>query len=758
MKIIPIFTLLTFILTSNIHSLVSAETLRPKMLFDSQAESKSAIIDYSDMMCVTDLADDEIKDKVVLVSADLNVGITSEDLRPEAMMRIRAIKEDLSYLLEKGAKKIVIMSHNGDRTNYIPDLKDGEVDKNYSLESIAGILTGLLANVPNFKGKSVFFADDCIGEKTRDLIQNANPGSIILTEQTRFYAAETSKDGAIVEEFARQIQDTVQANVFVNAGAGALHRGKQASKGIVSKYIDGPKVLGILPKKELDVLQQIATNPKRKVIGVFGGAKLEGGKLDAIKTLIENKEVDRLVIVGKMAIPFIQNEPGIAQEIITMAKENKIELIIPEEVVAVQMVVPISENITTSDEFIDFLKRETPPVLKMRTVTTKDTPDLPGDWIILDTDPEDIQQKLRGALKNAITIIYNGTAGLNEIIALSAGTNAIIDILKDFKEKNPDATLIGLGGDGVTAILAHLGQEKADETFTILSTMGGAALEYLSGKPLSAMDSIDNKKVFVPSSVDILAQRVTTTQGAMTGEVYIDDVIEEGANGIIAGHSETRANFQGELNERINRQITAAHERKLKTIILCVGETDKEKIEGKSKDKVRIQLLDGLNGLNPEQAGNTIIAYEPRWAIKGSGYGKPAEPQDAQEMAFFIREFIKERFGEETARKIRILYGGSADKTNARNYLSQADVDGLLVGGQSISVADFKPIIEIAQEIGPTEGRIPYIGGNWKTYQIKGTFDTFVSAFKDMDPEKVQIGIAPSLTKIRALREAEISI
>lgn len=295
-------------------------------------------------------------------------------------------------------------------------------------------------------------------------------------------------------------------------------------------------------------------------------------------------------------------------------------------------------------------------------------------------------------------------------------------------------------------------KQSAVDHFNAFGAKGTAQLveAYIKNNGILAESSETKKEVLRPA-FDILAQRVTTARGATTGEVYIDDAIEEGANGIIAGHSEPRANFQRESNSKINQQIKTAHARDLEAIILCVGETDKEKIGGDSKKVVSSQLLLGLKGLTPEQVATTIIAYEPRWAIKGSGYGKPAEPQDAQEMASFIREIIKGKFTEEVARKLRILYGGSADKSNAKNYLTQPDVDGLLVGGKSTSVDEFKPIIEIAQEIGPTQGRIPYIGGNWKSYEIKDSNGTFINALREIIPERVEVGIAPSLAKIGRL-------
>ncbi|MCK5219192.1 triose-phosphate isomerase, partial [bacterium] len=209
----------------------------------------------------------------------------------------------------------------------------------------------------------------------------------------------------------------------------------------------------------------------------------------------------------------------------------------------------------------------------------------------------------------------------------------------------------------------------------------------------------------------------------------------------------------GDTDKDINRQLKAAIAEDLKNNILCIGESGEEKSEGVSETIVNRQVLAGLEGLTGQQVAETILAYEPRWAIKGSGYGKPAMPKDAQEMAALIRATIAKKYGNKVAKQVRILYGGSADASNAKEYLSQQDVDGLLVGGKSISVTDFMPILDIAQEVGPTEGRIPYIGGNWKTYSIKDDYIAFAHAFGLYDSNRVKIGIAPSLSKISGLAE-----
>ncbi|UCB57229.1 MAG: triose-phosphate isomerase, partial [Candidatus Omnitrophota bacterium] len=276
---------------------------------------------------------------------------------------------------------------------------------------------------------------------------------------------------------------------------------------------------------------------------------------------------------------------------------------------------------------------------------------------------------------------------------------------------------------------------------------------------LSRAYETEEKMVFVPDlPIDILAQKVAPKRGtltnAQTGEVYIGDATEEGIDGIIAGHSESRANFIRESDARINAQIRAAHERKLKIIILCVGETAKEKALGDSEKVLKSQVSLGLKGLTPEQAARTIVAYEPRWAIAGSGYGKPAEPQDAQDGAAFIRKTIEEKFGPEIAKRVIIQYGGSANKSNTKDYLSQPDVNGLLVGGKSTSLEEFIPMVKIAQEIGPTEGRVPHIYANWKIYEIKNRYTDFIRALKGIDTARVRVGIAPSLVKIERLAKA----
>ncbi|MCK5450967.1 MAG: triose-phosphate isomerase, partial [Candidatus Omnitrophica bacterium] len=255
--------------------------------------------------------------------------------------------------------------------------------------------------------------------------------------------------------------------------------------------------------------------------------------------------------------------------------------------------------------------------------------------------------------------------------------------------------------------------------------------------------------------VDIIAQRITPKRGAYTGEVHIDDAITEGATVVMAGHSETRANFVREDDAVVNAQIKAAHARGVETVILCVGETGQEKLDGLSESVIEQQVVEGLKGLTLEQIARTVIAYEPRWAIRGSGYGKPATPQDAQAMAEYIKKLTAETFHETVSEKIDIIYGGAADMTNARGFLVQDDISGLLVGGKATSIKDFIPMVQVGNEIGALKDKPMRLYGNWKTYPIKDAFHPFMKALTRLASEgNVNVAISPSSSKIRLLTEA----
>lgn len=179
--------------------------------------------------------------------------------------------------------------------------------------------------------------------------------------------------------------------------------------------------------------------------------------------------------------------------------------------------------------------------------------------------------------------------------------------------------------------------------------------------------------------------------GAFTGEVSAGMLASIGAKMVIVGHSERRA--RGESDEDAQRKVKAALAGKL-TPILCVGERTRGN-EGEHVVSVTTQLTAALKGISRVDASRVVVAYEPIWAI-GKGAVRPATKEEGLEMAIVIRRALTQLFGRTAAENIPILYGGSVDEKNAKEFLFNAGMDGLLVGRASLSVKSFSTIIRVA--------------------------------------------------------------
>jgi triosephosphate isomerase (TIM) len=192
------------------------------------------------------------------------------------------------------------------------------------------------------------------------------------------------------------------------------------------------------------------------------------------------------------------------------------------------------------------------------------------------------------------------------------------------------------------------------------------------------------------SNIKIAAQNCSFESkfSANTGEVSADMLKDIGASHIIIGHSERRQ-FYGETDDTVNRKTKSALLSGL-TAIVCVGEMLDEREAGNAENVVKTQLVNSLQGLTTSDMERIIIAYEPVWAI---GTGKTATPEQAQEMHAFIRKILVETHRNEVANATRILYGGSVKPENIKVLMSQADVDGALVGGASLEANTFAQIV-----------------------------------------------------------------
>ena len=203
------------------------------------------------------------------------------------------------------------------------------------------------------------------------------------------------------------------------------------------------------------------------------------------------------------------------------------------------------------------------------------------------------------------------------------------------------------------------------------------------------------KSAIGSSGIGLSAQNVHWEEtGAFTGELSAAMLLDVGCGWVIIGHSERRQYF-GETDETVNKRLKAALSASLKPIV-CVGETLDQREAGTTDKVVSSQLAGGFSGIDESSFPDTVIAYEPVWAI---GTGKTATVDQAQEIHGIIRGWLSDNYGAEKAQATRILYGGSVKPGNAAELLAMEDIDGALVGGASLKADDFGAIIRASIKI-----------------------------------------------------------
>ncbi|HHU88257.1 MAG: triose-phosphate isomerase [Sphaerochaetaceae bacterium] len=191
------------------------------------------------------------------------------------------------------------------------------------------------------------------------------------------------------------------------------------------------------------------------------------------------------------------------------------------------------------------------------------------------------------------------------------------------------------------------------------------------------------------TNIEVAAQNMSDhLKGAFTGEVSAEMLKEVGVKLVILGHSERRTLYQ-ESDEFINAKVKLALEEGLE-VILCVGETLDEREKGQLEAVLKHQVVEGLRGVTPQQMDSIIVAYEPVWAI---GTGKTATPDDANQAHALIRGEVATLFGKSVAESLIIQYGGSVKPSNVKELMAMEHIDGALVGGASLTVEQFAPIV-----------------------------------------------------------------
>ena len=232
-----------------------------------------------------------------------------------------------------------------------------------------------------------------------------------------------------------------------------------------------------------------------------------------------------------------------------------------------------------------------------------------------------------------------------------------------------------------------------DESVNFINQLKSTLVKNVDVKIAPSFTNLYNAILLLDSSeIEVIAQNIHyEDKGAFTGEISAEMLKNIGVKTVIIGHSERRKYFN-ETDSILSKKVKKAVDNSLK-VIFCIGEELSERENGNHFELIKNQLKTGLFNLSEQEIQNTVIAYEPVWAI---GTGKTANNHQIQEMHEFIRQLVKDKYGIGISEKIRILYGGSVKPINAKDIFSLDDVDGGLIGGASLNISDFNSIVQAA--------------------------------------------------------------
>jgi len=392
---------------------------------------------------ISDLADDELKGKKVLVRCDVNVPLDGKTITDDT--RIRSSIPTIEYLTGKGAI-VTVCSHLGRP-------KDGPEDK-FSLGPCAERMSKLL-------GQEVKLAPDCIGDEVKAIVDGAAEGDVIMLENTRFYKEETKNEPEFVEKLAAPF------DLFVNDAFGTAHRAHASTEG-VTKFLS-PSVSGFLLAKELEYLDGAVSNGEKPMAAIVGGSKVSS-KITVLEALVD--KCDKIIIGGGMVFTFLKAQGysvgtslveedfvDTAKAVLEKAEKEGKQIILPSDIIVADSFSPDAET---------------------QVVSSKEIPD---GWMGLDNGPASTAEQ-KEALSDCKTVIMNGPMGVFEFEKFAKGTFGIVDILADIT-KDGAITIIG-GGDSVAACE----QSGRAGEMSHISTGGGASLELLEGKVLPGVAAL----------------------------------------------------------------------------------------------------------------------------------------------------------------------------------------------------------------------------------------------------------------------------
>ncbi|MDO4917727.1 MAG: phosphoglycerate kinase [Rothia sp. (in: high G+C Gram-positive bacteria)] len=401
---------------------------------------------------LSELLAEGVSGRHVLVRSDLNVPLDGTTVTDDG--RIKASLPVLKKLADAGAK-VIVMAHLG--------RPKGQVDPQFSIAPAAK----RLAELADF---SVVVAKDVVGEDAKTKASSLQNGEVLVLENVRFDARETSKEDSERADFADELVALTGENgAYVDDAFGAVHR-KHASVYDVAKRL--PSYLGDLVKTEVDVLKKTLNNPERPFVVIMGGAKVSD-KLAVIENLIG--KADTLLIGGGMGYTFAAASGyKVGKSILEKDQIPTVQRYL-EEAEAKGTEIVTAVDVVCGDDFSNDAKFETRPI-----------EDMEGGELGADADGLDIGPKTRELfaekIKTAKTIFWNGPVGVAEFENTAHGTKAVAEAIV-----NSDAFSIIGGGDSAAAV-RKLGY--TDDQFGHISTGGGASLEYIEGKTLPGLDAL----------------------------------------------------------------------------------------------------------------------------------------------------------------------------------------------------------------------------------------------------------------------------
>lgn len=389
-----------------------------------------------------------IKGQRALVRVDMNVPL-DENKNVTDDTRIRAIIPTVEYLRNAGAK-VILVAHLG--------RPKGDNNADLTLDPVAKRLSGLL-------GAPVLKLNDSIGPEVKAQLATMQDGDVALLENIRFYPEETKND----PEFAKKLAEL--ADFYVNDAFGAAHRAHASTEGVA--HLLSPSVSGLLMEKELSSLGELLQNPQRPFTAIVGGSKVST-KIGVIENLID--KVDNIVLGGGMTYTFKKAEGGkiggsiceddkldFANELVAKAKAKGVNLI-------------IAKDVLVADDFSNNANVKFCP-----------SDEIPDGWEGVDAGPEAIKE-ITDVISKSKTILWNGPVGAFETDKFENGTKAVAIAVQE-ATKNGAKSVLG-GGDTVAAVEKF----KLDrDSFSHISTGGGASLEFIEGKTLPGVAALDDK-------------------------------------------------------------------------------------------------------------------------------------------------------------------------------------------------------------------------------------------------------------------------